>query len=427
MRDPRLVPPQLLNAAREMQANVLTHAKDELQRLFSTLCHARYATLMADRHGIVTWRYALPADATDLDCRGLRLGSDWRENLEGTNGIGTCLVTEHSLSVHQTEHFKARHASFSSSAAIVRAPTGEIAAVIGAVACNQKEASGAHVLALAAITATARAIEERMFRAAHPECWILLLSDERYASQQAFLALDCGLRIVGADFCAHRSLCRPTASVAIGTSLNALFAGAEHCQTAQDLAAKTPSLRRRQDGASWNGVITAPAARAWPRSSVDSQSFRLYCGSLGGVVLSEMKEATKGGLSTRASQRVREYISSHLPYDMPLEDLAAIAEVSMSHFSREFKRSFGVSPHQYIVVKRVERAAQLITTTRHLFSDIALEVGFSDQSHFSRSFRQVLNLTPREFRRTLPSVKAPRRTDIGLAQRRSQATEATIR
>jgi AraC-like DNA-binding protein len=418
-RDPRQVPTILLEAAREKQAHVLVHARDEIQRLFSTLCRVRYGTIIADCNGIVTWRYSLPADAKHLDDQGIRVGTDWRECQEGTNGIGTCLAVERPLSVHQNEHFKRRHTGLSSSAALVRAPTGDVAAVIGAVTGDPELANGSHILALAAISATASAIEECMFRAAYPDCWILLLSDNGCASQRAFLALDASRRVIGADYYAQQSLGikTPTTSFAPVTTLDDIFSGGELCRASRGASARTLSLRRMTDSTPWNCVMTSPAAHRWPSSAGASQYFRLYSSGPGIGNQGDTKEAKKGGLSTRASQRVREYISSHLAYDMPLEDLASIAEVSLSHFSREFKRSFGLSPHQYIVVKRVERAADLITTTRSFFSDIALQVGFSDQSHFSRSFRHVLNMTPRDFKRTLPNTRASRKVDAGLTRR----------
>jgi AraC-like DNA-binding protein len=410
-RDPRQVPPKLLEAARENQSQLLLHAKDEVQRLFSTLCQAGYATVIADTNGIVTWRYSRPADATHLDDRGIRVGSDWRESVEGTNGIGTCLALERPVSVHQDEHFKRRHTGLSSSAALVRAPTGAVAAVIGAVTGDPEIANGAHVLALAAISTTASAIEERMFRAAHPDYWILLLSDGSCAERRAFLALNASRQVVGADYYARQSL--EIRSLESPVVFDDLFTGGEMCQSPRGSPARTLVLRRKSDGTPWNCVMTCPAMHKWPPGAPDCHYFKLYSSVSSGPSHNETKEAKKGGLSSRASQRVREYISNHLAYDMPLEDLASIAGVSLSHFSREFKRSFGLSPHQYIVVKRVERAADLISTTCGLFSDIALKVGFSDQSHFSRSFRHVLQMTPRDFRRTLPDSRGARRGGVG--------------
>jgi len=68
------------------------------------------------------------------------------------------------------------------------------------------------------------------------------------------------------------------------------------------------------------------------------------------------------------------------------------------HFAREFKRTAGITPHRYILRKRVERAEALVGGSDLSLSEIAIASGFSDQSHLTRRFRQMLGATPKEVR-----------------------------
>ncbi len=108
--------------------------------------------------------------------------------------------------------------------------------------------------------------------------------------------------------------------------------------------------------------------------------------------------ADKGGLAPGVLRRVREHIERHLAAPIQLHDLAQIAGLSDCHFARAFKQSAGTPPHRYLVLQRVERARELIRRSNRPMADIALEVGFSDQSHFTRSFAAATGLTPRAFR-----------------------------
>ena len=82
-----------------------------------------------------------------------------------------------------------------------------------------------------------------------------------------------------------------------------------------------------------------------------------------------------------------------------LHDLASMAGLSDCHFARAFKQSVGMPPHRYLMKRRVERAAMLIQRTDRPLSEIALEVGCSDQSHFSRLVVRATGQTPRALRR----------------------------
>jgi AraC-like DNA-binding protein len=106
----------------------------------------------------------------------------------------------------------------------------------------------------------------------------------------------------------------------------------------------------------------------------------------------------RGGLPPRALRRVREYIESHLEENIALETLADIAGFSMFHFARAFKRSEGVTPHGYLLERRVERAQKLLTGTNLSLSEIARASGFSDQSHLARHFRRRVGVSPSMFR-----------------------------
>jgi AraC-like DNA-binding protein len=109
----------------------------------------------------------------------------------------------------------------------------------------------------------------------------------------------------------------------------------------------------------------------------------------------------KGGLTPRMLSRVREYIEQHLADPIGLEVLAKMTGLSRCYFARAFKSSVGMAPHCFLMRCRLEHAKKLLTETNMSLARIALASGFSDQSHFSRRFRQSVGQTPRSFRQTL--------------------------
>jgi AraC-like DNA-binding protein len=100
-------------------------------------------------------------------------------------------------------------------------------------------------------------------------------------------------------------------------------------------------------------------------------------------------------------RRVRDYIDAHLSDSIELVELSEIAGLSVFHFARQFKHSEGVTPHYHLVSRRVERAKELLAGTNLSLSEIAFAAGFSDQSHLTRLFRQIVRTTPGQFRRSL--------------------------
>lgn len=101
-----------------------------------------------------------------------------------------------------------------------------------------------------------------------------------------------------------------------------------------------------------------------------------------------------GGLAPWQKRRLTELIDSNLDGELRLSYLAEQCGLSVSHFSRSFKRSFGVAVHRYLIARRVERAKFLLRSSSAPLSEIALESGFSDQAAFSRTFRAVAGTSP---------------------------------
>lgn len=102
------------------------------------------------------------------------------------------------------------------------------------------------------------------------------------------------------------------------------------------------------------------------------------------------------GLSPSTLQRVTEYVHEHLNQNVTLIELAAIAQLSPYHFLRLFKQKTGVTPHQYILQQRIEKAKHLLQHSELSIAEIALRVGFCDQSHLTRCFKRIAGMTPKQ-------------------------------
>jgi AraC family transcriptional regulator len=95
---------------------------------------------------------------------------------------------------------------------------------------------------------------------------------------------------------------------------------------------------------------------------------------------------------------VVEYIEEHLDAGPRLEELAGVAGLSPYHFARQFKAATGLPPHQFVILRRVERAKQLLRGGELPLAEVAAHAGFSGQSVFGQHFKRLVGVTPRQFR-----------------------------
>ncbi|MDF5732859.1 MAG: AraC family transcriptional regulator [Rhizonema sp. PD38] len=105
-----------------------------------------------------------------------------------------------------------------------------------------------------------------------------------------------------------------------------------------------------------------------------------------------------GGLPMNKLRKVTEYINDNLDQDLSLDAIAATIGMSCYYFVRMFKQSTGLTPHQYVIERRLNRAKVLLTTTDLTILEISFRIGFKSQSHFTRLFRKLTGITPRAYR-----------------------------
>lgn len=105
-------------------------------------------------------------------------------------------------------------------------------------------------------------------------------------------------------------------------------------------------------------------------------------------------ESATPRISRTELSRALDYIHDKMSEDIRLKTLADVANLSPSHFNAMFKKHIGVSPHRYILHQRINRAKELLLSTRLSIAQVAVEVGFYDQSHLTKHMRRLLGVTP---------------------------------
>ena len=103
--------------------------------------------------------------------------------------------------------------------------------------------------------------------------------------------------------------------------------------------------------------------------------------------------------------RARDLADVHYADPITVDDMARVAGLSRAHFSAEFRRAFGETPHAYLLTRRLERAASLLRATDHTVAAICMEVGWSSVGSFTTSFRRCFGLTPTAYRASFPPAR----------------------
>ena len=148
-------------------------------------------------------------------------------------------------------------------------------------------------------------------------------------------------------------------------------------ETSECLTQESPPLAPELDSGTW--MNPRPIAGNWPDKGNAARLVR-------------------GGLPPRVLRRVCDHIDANIEQRISVEALAKLADLSVWYFARAFKQSVGVTPHSYLIRRRVERTLELLSGTELSLSEIALAAGFADHSHCTRRCRQHVGMSPRDDR-----------------------------
>ena len=157
--DPEVVSHVELQARQDSLADLRTVAEGEMANLYQQLAGSGYAIMLTDRDGVLLNFFGDPGFTHAASRTGLMQGAIWSERVQGTNGMGTCLVERRPISVHQEEHYLSRNIGLSCSAAPIFNHGGELVAVLDA--SGESRLAQQHTLAL--VSASVQMIENRVF------------------------------------------------------------------------------------------------------------------------------------------------------------------------------------------------------------------------------------------------------------------------
>jgi AraC-like DNA-binding protein len=391
---PHIITASELSVSRERLGKILDLAQEEIDRLYAIVSQEHYVVLFCDTEGIAIYHRGNEAMADQFRYWGIWVGGVWSEEIEGTNGIGTCITEQKPIIVHRDQHFRTRHIGLSCSAAPIFDPTGKLAAVLDTSSMTPATSDRSHAMALAATTVSARAIEERLFRECYSQAWNVAAIPADESGPALLLAVDDDRRVVGADRVARLAFALDDEILSQGLHLSQIFTHDSSLfrRTAgQDMAVP---LTRAGSADPWRTLITSPGPKVWRSLSDKSAHSRPRISMLGALPMAAPSADIHGGLPPGITRRISEYIDSHLGENISLEAMAEMAGLSLYHFARAFRQSTGLTPHGYLLQRRIEHAARLLSRTELPLSEIALTVGFSDHSHFARHFRRFTGTTP---------------------------------
>ncbi|MGO8815733.1 MAG: helix-turn-helix domain-containing protein [Terriglobia bacterium] len=390
-----------IRLANEPLGEVIEHATEEIDRLYSIVRHEGAVALICNNLGTALHHRGDEIRADEFKYWGIWEGGIWAEEAEGTNGIGTCIAEERSVSVHRGEHFRTRHTGLSCQGAPIFDSKGRLAAILDVSWIAPPTSDPIPSLNLAATITTARAIEERVFRDSFPRAGFVAAMPADGSGPAVLFAIDRDLRVVGADRAARLAFNLNDQALSEGLLLSRLFEFDPRLfrsRAIEDVAAR---LMRTGGGVWWHALITPPtrSSSRWIGAAGAALHSLPRIPKLGGLPTSDHPEVYRGGLPPKIAQRVVEYIESNFDKKLTLEDVASRVGYSVHHFAHTFGQSMGIPPHQYVLMRRLDHVDQFLRDTDLPLSEIALRTGFTDQSHMGRHYRRIRGVVPSVARR----------------------------
>jgi AraC-like DNA-binding protein len=125
--------------------------------------------------------------------------------------------------------------------------------------------------------------------------------------------------------------------------------------------------------------------------------------------------------------RAKDLVDARYFEPLDVAAMAQAARLSQAHFSREFRRAFGEPPHQYLLTRRLERAAALLRTTDRTVADVCLTVGLTSVGSFTTSFTRTFGLSPTAYRATYPPAADRARIPTCVLMARARPQSSTFR
>jgi AraC-like DNA-binding protein len=279
-------------------------------------------------------------------------------------------------------------------------PDGRCFAQLGFLCTRSDLADTAFRVLAALLRQAACSISERWFRLHHREEWIVAAAPVSNPEHGLLFALDQRLKIRGVSFSASGTLGLSFQ----GTHLQDwedIFTPATPMPTMRGKADSPVRLKAVRDGQAWVALLSGPNFRpgeAWSSDVLLHARPRLH--QLATVAACESEQAPMApSLTTGMRRRVEDFIESRLDMPLTVEEIAQAAGMSCSHFTRAFRNVLRMTPHRYVMWRRLVKAQELIKTSRASLAEIALVTGFSDQSHLCRLFHQHLGESPNRYRR----------------------------
>ncbi|MBP0484830.1 sigma-54-dependent Fis family transcriptional regulator [Sagittula salina] len=201
-----------LRAHREQSERLIATARSGLHALFRQVAGQGYVLLLADAKGVCVDFFGDPRFEDQLRESGLYLGSNWTEDLAGTCGVGSCIVTGEAVTIHQGDHFGLPHTPLSCTAAPIHDTRGELVAVLDISLLRSPSPKSSQNLAMGLVTSSARRVEMANLMAMTRRDWVLRVSTSPEfleVDPEAAVALDGSGRIVGMTSGARAAL-QPT-------------------------------------------------------------------------------------------------------------------------------------------------------------------------------------------------------------------------